>query len=56
MPVANASATNNYAENWQKTHGFLSWAGAYAIPYGNILLRITVGDRMLAPSHISSLR
>jgi septum formation protein len=36
-PLDNASATNNYAENWQKTHGFLSWAGAYAIQHGDIV-------------------
>jgi septum formation protein len=39
-PLDKASARNNYAENWQKTHGFLSWAGAYAIQYGDIVERI----------------
>jgi len=32
-PLDNASATNNYAGKWSKTHGVLSWAGAYAIQY-----------------------
>jgi septum formation protein len=39
-PLDKASARNNYAENWQKTHGFLSWAGAYAIQHGDIVERI----------------
>jgi septum formation protein len=39
-PVENVSASNNHAENWQKTHGFLSWAGAYAIQHGDIVERI----------------
>ncbi|HXI84342.1 MAG TPA: Maf family protein [Verrucomicrobiae bacterium] len=39
-PLDNASANNNYAENWQKTHGFLSWAGAYAIQHGDIIEQI----------------
>jgi septum formation protein len=28
------------ADTWQKTHGYLSWAGAYAIQRGNIVERI----------------
>ena len=39
-PLDNASAGVNHGENWQKTHGFLSWAGAYAIQYGDIVERI----------------
>jgi Maf-like protein len=36
----NASGKYDYSENWQKTHGFLSWAGAYAIQHGDIIERI----------------
>jgi septum formation protein len=39
-PLADASTSNNCAQNWQKTHGFLSWAGAYAIQHGDIVERI----------------
>jgi len=39
-PLDNARARNNYAEKWQRTHGFLSWAGAYAIQHGDIVERI----------------
>jgi len=39
-PLANASGKYDYSGNWQKTHGFLSWAGAYAIQHGDIVERI----------------
>jgi septum formation protein len=39
-PLDNASGKYDYSENWQKTHGFLSWAGAYAIQHGDIIERI----------------
>ena len=39
-PLDNARARNNYAEKWQRTHGFLSWAGAYAIQHGDVVERI----------------
>jgi septum formation protein len=39
-PLDKASGQYDYSENWQKTHGFLSWAGAYAIQHGDIIERI----------------
>ena len=39
-PLDKAGEKYDYSENWQKTHGFLSWAGAYAIQHGDIVERI----------------
>ena len=39
-PVDNATGKCDHAEHWQKTHGLLSWAGAYAIQHGDIIERI----------------
>jgi septum formation protein len=39
-PLDNASESYEHAERWQKTHGYLSWAGAYAVQHGDIVERI----------------
>ena len=39
-PLDNASGIYDHAGKWQKTHGYLSWAGAYAIQHGDIVERI----------------
>jgi septum formation protein len=39
-PLDNASESYVHAEQWQKTHGYLSWAGAYAVQHGDIVERI----------------
>jgi len=40
IPLDSASGKYDGSECWQKTHGFLSWAGAYAIQHGDIVERI----------------
>jgi septum formation protein len=39
-PLDNASGNYDHAEKWQKTYGYLSWAGAYAVQHGDIVERI----------------
>ena len=39
-PLDKAAGKHDPAEDWQKTHGYLSWAGAYAIQNGDIVERI----------------
>ncbi len=39
-PSDKAGERLNYPDEWQRRHGFLSWAGAYAIQQGDIIERI----------------
>jgi septum formation protein len=39
-PLDNAGDNHDHAEKWQKTHGYLSWAGAYAVQHGDIVERM----------------
>jgi len=39
-PRDNGGGNSDHSEKWQKTHGYLSWAGAYAVQHGDIVERI----------------